>query len=112
MQKFLVKRGCQRIDDFEKKHAHVSSRVKDVTIQLKVLKFQILGNVLWAEGLAKNINIMSNGVDVTTNPLPLKNPKSMSIRNPNAIIVKACPICSSLYACNNILVLSCGFTYH
>jgi len=30
MQKFLVKRGCQRIDDFEKEHVHVSSRFKDV----------------------------------------------------------------------------------
>ncbi len=31
MQKFVVKRGCQRIDDFEKEDAHVSSRLKDVT---------------------------------------------------------------------------------
>jgi hypothetical protein len=30
MQKHLVKRGCQRVDDFEKKHANVSSRLKDV----------------------------------------------------------------------------------
>jgi hypothetical protein len=30
MQKFLVKKGCQRIDDFEKEHVHVSSRLKDV----------------------------------------------------------------------------------
>jgi len=31
MQKFLVKRGCQKVDDFEKEHACVSSRFKDVT---------------------------------------------------------------------------------
>jgi hypothetical protein len=31
MQKFIVKRGSQRVDDFEKEHAHVSSRLKDVT---------------------------------------------------------------------------------
>jgi len=30
MQKKLVKRGCQRVDDFEKKHANVFSRLKDV----------------------------------------------------------------------------------
>jgi hypothetical protein len=32
MQKFLVKRGCQRIDDFEKKHVRVFSRFKDVIV--------------------------------------------------------------------------------
>jgi hypothetical protein len=69
MQKFLVKRGCQRIDYFEKEHVCVSSRFKDVTIQLEVLEFQILHNVLWVEGFAKQINIMSNGVGVTSHCL-------------------------------------------
>ncbi len=32
MQKFLVKRGCQRVDDFEKGHARVSLRFKDVIV--------------------------------------------------------------------------------
>jgi hypothetical protein len=32
MQKFLVKRGCQRVDDFEKKHTCVSSRLKNVNV--------------------------------------------------------------------------------
>jgi hypothetical protein len=77
-----------------------------------MLGFQISHNVLWVEGLAKQINLMSNGANVTTTPLPLKNPKSMSIKSPSAIIVKACPICSSFYVCNNILVLSYGYTYH
>jgi hypothetical protein len=48
-----VKRGCQRVDDFEKEHARVYSRFKDVTAQLEVLEFQISCNVLWVEGLAK-----------------------------------------------------------
>jgi hypothetical protein len=95
MQKFLMKRGCQRVDDFEKKHARVFSRFKDVTTRLKVLNFQVSCNVLWAEGLAKQINLMSNGAGVTITSLPLKNPKSMFVKSPNAIIVKACPICSS-----------------
>jgi hypothetical protein len=112
MQKFLVKRGCQKVDDFEKKHAHVSSRVKDVPVQLEVLKFQIMCNVLCAKGLAKQINLMSNGANVITTPLPMKNLKSMSTVSLSVIIVKACPICSSFYVCNNILMLSCGCTYH
>jgi hypothetical protein len=66
-----VKRGCQRVDDFEKEHAHVSSRLKNVTAQLEVLKFQISRNVLWAKGLAKQINLMTNGANVTPTPLPL-----------------------------------------
>ncbi len=112
MQKFLVKRGCQRVDGFEKEHVRVSSRLKDVTDQLKVLEFQISHNVLWAKGLAKQINLMSNGANVITFPLPLKNLKSMSIESPSAIIIKTCPICLSFYACNNIMVLSCGCMYH
>ncbi len=112
MQKFLVQRGCQRVDDFEKKHVRVSSRLKDVTIQLEVLEFQISCNVLWAKALAKKINLMSNGANVTATPLPLNNLKFMFIKSLSAIIIKACPIFLSFYACNNILVLSCGCTYH
>ncbi len=67
---------------------------------------------MWVEGLVKQINLMSNGVGVTPIPLPLKNPKSMFVKSHSAIIVKACPICSSFYVCNNVLVLACGCTYH
>ncbi len=84
MQKFLVKKGCQKVDDFERT----------------------------CMCLTKQINVMSNGVSVIATPLPLKNLKSMFVGSPNAIIVKAYPICSSFYACNNIMVLSCGCTYH
>jgi hypothetical protein len=111
MQKFLLKKGCQKVDDFEKEQTHVSSKLKDVTIQLEALEFQISCNVLWV-GLAKNINLMSNGASVTTIPLPLKNPKSMFVKSPNAIIVKAYPICSIFYACNKIMMLSYGCTNH
>jgi len=110
MQKFLVKRGCQRVDDFEKEHVRVSSKLKDVTIQgarIPNLLQCVVGKVS-----CKTINLMSNGANVMAIPLPLKNPKSMFVEKPSAIIVKACPICLSFYACNNILVLSCGCTYH
>ncbi len=66
-----MKRGCQRVDDFEKEHVGVSSRFKNVTAQLEVLEFQISCNVLWAKGLAKQINLMTNGANVTPTPLPL-----------------------------------------
>jgi hypothetical protein len=66
-----MKRGCQRVDDFEKEHAGVSSRFKNVTAQLEVLEFQISRIVLWAKGLAKQINLMINGANVTPTPLPL-----------------------------------------
>ncbi len=61
MQKFLVKKGCQRVDDFEKEHVRVSSKLKDVTIQLEVLEFQISNNVLWAKCLAKRLTLCPTG---------------------------------------------------
>jgi plasmid rolling circle replication initiator protein Rep len=61
MQKFLVKRGCQRVDDFEKEHVCVSLKLKDVTIQLEVLEFQISCNVLWAKCLAKQLTLCPMG---------------------------------------------------
>jgi hypothetical protein len=64
------------------------------------------------KGLVKQINLMSNGADVTTIPLFLKNLQSMSIGSLNAIIVKAYAICSSFYVYNKILMLSYGYTYH
>jgi hypothetical protein len=88
MQKFLVKRKSQKVDDFEKEHAPVSSKLKDIIVQLKALEFQISCNVLWAKGFAKTINLMSNGADVTTIPLPLKKLKYMFVKSPSAIIVK------------------------
>jgi hypothetical protein len=32
MQKKLMKRGCRKVDDFEKEHVNVSSRLKDVIV--------------------------------------------------------------------------------
>jgi len=61
MQKFLVKRGCQRVDDFEKEHVRVSSKLKDLTIPLEVLEFQISCNVLWAKCLAKQLTLCPMG---------------------------------------------------
>jgi hypothetical protein len=79
--------------------------------QLEMLEFQVLHIVLWGTGLAKQLNLMSNGANVIATPLPLKNLKFMYVRSPNVVIVKTYLICSSFYACNNILVLSCGCTY-
>jgi hypothetical protein len=42
-----------KIDDFEKDHAHVLSKLKNVTAQSEVLEFQISHNALWAKGSGK-----------------------------------------------------------
>jgi hypothetical protein len=68
MQKSLVRKGCQKVDEFEKEHACISSRLKDVIVHLEVLEFQVLCNVLWAKGFAKQINLISNGSGVIVTP--------------------------------------------
>jgi hypothetical protein len=72
-----VKKGCQRVDEFEREYAHFSIKLKDVTIQLKKLNIQICCNEVWIEGLVKQIYDMHNRASVHAFPLPIKNPTSM-----------------------------------
>jgi hypothetical protein len=57
-----MKKGCQKVDEFEKEHAYISSRLKDVIVHLEVLEFQVLRNVLWAEGFAKQLTLSPIGL--------------------------------------------------
>ncbi len=107
-----MKKGCQKIDEFEREYVHVSIKLKDVPTQLKKLTFQIYRNEVWTEGLVKQIYNMRNGVGVHAFPLLIKNPTSMTIGSSNVILVEACLIYLCFFSCNNILVLSCGYTYH
>ncbi len=55
---------------------------------------------------------MSNSVSVSSTPLPIDNPTTMLPRSHGVFFVEACPICGLYFFCNNVIVSSCGCTYH
>lgn len=55
---------------------------------------------------------MSNGSRVTIAPLPLKRSSNMPTRKLNSITMMACLVCDFFYEDNDIVVMSCGCTYH
>jgi hypothetical protein len=55
---------------------------------------------------------MTNRLGVTIAPLLVKCPNSILAGKLNSITVMACPICGFFYEDNDIVVMSCGCTYH
>ncbi len=81
-----MKKGCQRVNEFEREYAHFSIKLKDVTIQLKKLNIQICRNEVWTEGLEKQIYDMHNGASVHVFSLPIKNPTSMLVGSSGVVL--------------------------
>ncbi len=55
---------------------------------------------------------MAHGSRIINAPLPIENLKNMLIGQFGNCWVTPCPIYGLFYACNNILISSCGCTYH
>ncbi len=55
---------------------------------------------------------MSNSASVSSTPLPIDNPTTMLLGSHGVIFVEACPVCGLYFFYNNIIVSSCGCTYH
>jgi hypothetical protein len=69
-------------------------------------------NKTWVVGLLKQIHLMSNGFGVSSYPLLVDDLETMPMGSPSCIMITTCPICEKFFKCHNILVLSCGYTYH
>jgi hypothetical protein len=70
------------------------------------------GSKVWINGLVHRIQLMAHGSGIINAPLPIENPKNMLAGQFGNFWVTPCPIYGLFYACNNILVSSCGCTYH
>ncbi len=55
---------------------------------------------------------MARGNGIINAPLPIENPKNMLVGQFGNFWVTPCLIYGLFYPCNNILVSSCGCTYH
>jgi hypothetical protein len=55
---------------------------------------------------------MTHGSGVFTPPLPIENPFEPLERDSQLVLVTNCPIYGFYYARKNIVVASCGCTYH
>jgi hypothetical protein len=81
-------------------------------VELEELQFRTKKNKVWIVGLMHQIHFMISGNGVTSKPLPIENLVSLPLRRPNSVMITSCPICGMSYAYNNIVVSSCGCTYH
>jgi len=55
---------------------------------------------------------MTHGNGVFTSPLPIENPLEALEGDSQLVFVTNCPIHGFYYACKNIVITSCGCTYH
>jgi hypothetical protein len=107
-----VKKKSSRATNYEKQHDLTLTKWRMVAREMDGLDQQASQSKLWITGLLHQIHFMSNCSDVTTTPLPIKNPSDMHVQSFSIIHVQACPICGLFYSCNNIVVASCRCTYH
>jgi hypothetical protein len=67
---------------------------------------------VWIDGLVHQIQLMTYGNGMITTPLPIENPPTTHVGNPQLVLVTNCLICGFYYACKNIVVASCGYIYY
>jgi hypothetical protein len=60
----------------------------------------------------QQIQQMANGCSITNCPFPIENPTIIQKRHCDTLYVKPCPIYKFLFKCHNVMVSSCGCTYH
>jgi hypothetical protein len=79
---------------------------------LQFLTHRVSSSKVWIDGLVHQIQLMAHRNGIINTPLPIENPKNMLVAQFGNFWVTPCPIYGLFYACNNILVSSCGCTYH
>jgi hypothetical protein len=52
------------------------------------------------------------GGGIIVNPLPIENPATMAANTSKAYFASLCPIYGLFFTCNNLVLTSCGCTYH
>jgi len=78
----------------------------------QLLTHKISSSKVWIDVLVHQIQLMAHGSGINNAPLPGENPRNMFIGQFGNFWVTPYLICGLFYACNNILVSSCGCTYH
>jgi hypothetical protein len=88
------------------------TQLESLTIEVKLFDHEANRNKIWIKVLLHQIHLMSNDVGVSSTPLPIDNLTTMLPRSLGMIFVEPCPICGLYFFYNNIIVSSCGCTYH
>jgi len=112
LQNFLVENEHEKVQEGQKEHDQTLTRLESLTIEVKLFNHETSHSKIWIKGLLHQIHLMSNGASVSNTPLPIDNPTTMLPGNPRVIFVEPCPICGLYFFCNNIIMSSCGCTYH
>jgi hypothetical protein len=107
-----IKKKSFRAVNYEKQHDLALTKFRVVIGEMDGLDQQASRNKLWITGLLHQIHFMSICFDVIITSLPIENPSDMPIESSSIIHVQICPICGLFYSYNNIVVASCGCTYH
>jgi hypothetical protein len=55
---------------------------------------------------------MSKGGGIIISPLLIENPTTMATNTFGVYFASPCPICGLFFTCNNLVLISCGCTYH
>jgi hypothetical protein len=66
----------------------------------------------WAQGLGRQVQLMCKGSRAYVMPLPAENLTGLAANITRVFFISPCPICGLLISCNNIVLTSCGCTYH
>jgi hypothetical protein len=81
-------------------------------MELQTLDHRLGISNVWIDGLVHQIQLMTYGNGMITTPFPIENPITPLVGNLKLVLVTNCLICGFYYACKNIVVASCGYTYH
>ncbi len=108
----LVKREFDKVKDVKVEFKNVSERLQHVSKDLDALVLKGDCANSWAQTCGHQIQLMIKGAKVINNPLPIEQPTTLTPNTFGVFFVNPCPICGLYFACNNLVLTSCGCTYH
>jgi hypothetical protein len=101
-----------KVEEGKKKFFEISERFQESKFKLQTSDHKLGSSNVWIDGLVHQIQFMTYGNGIITTPLLIENFVTLSVGNLQLVLVTNCLIYGFYYACKNIVVASCGCTYH
>ncbi len=107
-----MKKEHNNIKDGEIELKDVHEKLHSISRDCDVLHLKGGRTKQWIQSLGHEVQLICKGSRVYAMPLLIENPTTLAPNTIGVFFPNPCPICGLLFYCNNLVLTSCGCTYH